>query len=74
LLKFIDSVFVFSHIRILLHCGGVQIPKPKKTETEYLRLKTEPNRTEFEKSKPTQPYRESKVMENKVMEIKSKTA
>jgi len=28
----------------------------EKNETEYLRLKTDPNRTEFEKSKPTQPY------------------
>ena len=27
----------------------------KKTETGYSRLKTEPNRTEFEKSKLTQP-------------------
>jgi len=27
-----------------------------KTETGYLVLKTEPNRTEFEKFKPTQPY------------------
>jgi len=27
----------------------------KKNETGYFRLKTEPNRTEFEKSKPTQP-------------------
>ena len=24
---------MFSHTRILLHCGGVQIPKPKKTES-----------------------------------------
>jgi len=30
--------------------------KLKKTETEYLRLKIEPNRTEIEKSKPTQSY------------------
>ena len=36
--------------------GDVRKPKPKKTETVYLRLKTEPNRTEVEKSKPTQPY------------------
>jgi len=28
----------------------------QKTETEYLRLKTAPNRTEIKKSKPTQPY------------------
>jgi len=28
----------------------------EKNETEYLRLKTEPNQTKFEKSKPTQPY------------------
>ena len=37
--------------------GAVRKPKPKKTETVYLRLKTEPNRTEVEKSKPTQPYK-----------------
>ena len=46
-----------AHTGILLHCGGVQIPKLKKTDTEYLRLKIEPNRTEFEKSKLIQPYR-----------------
>ena len=27
----------------------MRMPKPKKTETEYLRLKTEPNRTKIEK-------------------------
>jgi len=47
---------VFSHTRILLHCDGVRIPKPKKNETEYLRLKTELNRTKIEKFKLTQPY------------------
>jgi len=48
----------FSHTRILLHCGGVQILKPKKNQNRvrYLRLKTELNWTEIEKSKPTQPY------------------
>jgi len=28
----------------------------EKTETGYSSLKTEPNRAEYEKSKPTQPY------------------
>jgi len=44
---------VFSHTGILLHCGGVQIPKPKK-RNGVLEIE---NRTEFEKSKPTQPYK-----------------
>jgi len=38
-----------------LHCGDVQ--KPKKNQTGYWRLKTEPNRTKFEKSEPNQPYK-----------------
>jgi len=55
--NYIDSgsvlVLVLSHTRILVHCrlcSDVRLLKPKKrTETEYLRLKTEPNRTEVEK-------------------------
>jgi len=35
----------------------VRIPKLKKTATEYLRLKTELNRTNILKSKPTQPLK-----------------
>jgi len=31
----------------------------EKTKTEYLRWKSEPNRTKIEKSKPTLPYRQS---------------
>jgi len=42
--KFIDSILVLSHTRILLYCGGVRIPKTGKNETEYLRLKTKSNR------------------------------
>jgi len=51
--KFIDSVLVFSHTRILLHCGGVWTPKPKKNETEYLRLKTEPKLKNPNRPSPT---------------------
>jgi len=47
------SVGCFTHC-MRLHCGDVQKPKPKN-RTGYLRFKTEPNRTEFEKSEPTQP-------------------
>ena len=55
--KFINSVLVFSHTRIIVHCGGVRIPKQKKTLTEYTRFwKHKPNRTEIAKSKLTQPY------------------
>jgi len=57
LLKYIYCVLVFSHTTILLDCGDVRIPKLKKTATEYLRLKTELNRTNILKSKPTQPLK-----------------
>jgi len=44
LLEFIDSVLVFSHTRILLHCGGVRIPKPNKKQNWVLEIQ---NRTEW---------------------------
>jgi len=47
------SVFTHWDTLALWWCAKTET---EKTETEYLRLKTEPNRTEFEKSKPTQPY------------------
>ena len=48
------SVFTHWDTLALWWCANAETEK--KTETEYLRLKSEPNRTEFEKSKPTQPY------------------
>jgi len=47
------SVFTHWDTLALWWCGNTET---EKNETEYLRLKTEPNLTEFEKSKPTQPY------------------
>jgi len=46
---------VFSHIRILLHCGGVQIPKPKKNRNRVLEIenRTEPNLKNTNRPSPT---------------------
>jgi len=48
--KFIDSVLVFSHTGILLHCGGVQIPKPKPSTRDW-----KPNRIEPTLKNPNWP-------------------
>jgi len=47
------SVFTRWNTLALRWCANTET---EKTETEYLRLKTEPNQTEIEKSKATQPY------------------
>ena len=47
------SVFTHWDALALRWCANTET---EKTETEYLRLKTDSNRTKFEKSKPTQPY------------------
>jgi len=48
--KYIDSVIVFSHTKILLHCSDVWIPKQKKIKTSVWDWK--PNWIEPKKRNP----------------------
>jgi len=50
-----DSVLVFSRTGILLHCGGVQIPKPKKKRNRVPEIENriEPNLRNRNRPSPT---------------------